>query len=76
MTARASRRKKAAVRTAHVGYQASGPAAPGRQSRERYHAVVDQAVTVGPIIREPGHALCGVPGLPQLRGQRRPHDRR
>ena len=62
MTARTTRRKKAAPRTAHVGYQPPDPAAQGRRSRDRYHAVADQAVTVGRITREPGQALCGVTG--------------
>jgi hypothetical protein len=62
MTARTTRRRKAAPRTAHVGYQPPDPAAPRRQSRERYHAVVGQAVKLGPVTREPGQAPCGVTG--------------
>jgi hypothetical protein len=62
MTARTTRRKKAASPTAHVGYHPADPAARGRRPRERYHAVTDQAVTVGPVTREPGQALCGVTG--------------
>jgi hypothetical protein len=62
MTARTVRRKKAAPRTAHVGYQSPDAATQGRGSRERYHAVADQAVTLGPITREPGQALCGLTG--------------
>jgi hypothetical protein len=61
MTARTTRRRKAAPRTAHVGYQPR-PAASGRRSRESYHAVTDQAVTLGLITREPGQALCGLTG--------------
>jgi hypothetical protein len=62
MTTRTTRRRKGAPRTVHVGYQPPGPAAPGRRSRERYHAVADQAVKLGEIAREPGQALCGVTG--------------
>jgi hypothetical protein len=62
MTARTTRRKKAASRTAYVGYHPPGPAAPRRRSRESYHAVTDQAVTLGPVTREPGQALCGLTG--------------
>jgi len=62
VTARTTRRKKAAPRTAHVGYQPPVAATQGRRSRESYHAVTDQAVTLGPITREPGQALCGVTG--------------
>jgi len=62
VTARTTRRKKVAPPTAHVGYQSPDPATPGRRSREKYHAVADQAVTVGPVTREPGQALCGATG--------------
>ncbi len=62
MTARTTRRKKPAPRTAHVGYQPPGAATHGRRSRERYHAVADQAVKVGPVTRAPGQALCGLTG--------------
>ncbi|MGO9080187.1 MAG: hypothetical protein ACLQDY_14265 [Streptosporangiaceae bacterium] len=61
MTARATRparRKKPSILTAHVGYQ---PARRARR-RESYHAVADQAVTLGPLARDPGQALCGQPG--------------
>ena len=61
MTARTTRRRKAAPRTAHVGYQPPDPA-QGRRSRERYHAVADQAINLGQITREPGQALCGLTG--------------
>jgi hypothetical protein len=59
MTARATRptrRKKPPAPTAHVGYQ------PAARGRDRYHAVADQAVTLGQLTRDPGQALCGQPG--------------
>jgi len=67
MTARATRpprRKKPPAPTAHVGYQPPGPTAPARRARgrDRYHAVADQAVTLGQLTRDPGQALCGQPG--------------
>ena len=62
MTARTTRRKKAAPRSAHVGYQPPDPARQGQRYRERYHAVADHAVKLGLITREPGQALCGLTG--------------
>ena len=67
MTARAARpprRKKPPAPTAHVGYQPTGPTVPARRARrrDRYHAVADQAVTLGQLTRDPGQALCGQPG--------------
>jgi len=61
MTARATRparRKKPSALTAHAGYQ------PTRRVRDkdRYHAVADQAVTLGQLARDPGQALCGQRG--------------
>ena len=63
-TTRPGRRKKPPTLTAHVGYQPTAPAAHARRIRHRdsYHAVADQAVTLGPITRDPGQALCGQPG--------------
>jgi hypothetical protein len=58
-TTRPSRRKKAAQPTAHVGYQ---PADPAARRRDRYHAVADQPVTLGQLVRDPGQALCGLKG--------------
>ena len=48
--------------TAHVGYQPAGLNLHGRKVAERYHAIADQAATVGSITRYPGDALCGAPG--------------
>jgi hypothetical protein len=47
---------------AHVGYQPAGLDLHGRKVRERYHAIADQAVTVGFLTRHRGDALCGAAG--------------
>ncbi|MGI9004987.1 MAG: hypothetical protein ACR2FU_02110 [Streptosporangiaceae bacterium] len=59
MTARTCR-KKLPVLTAHIGYQPADPSA--RRRRDRYHAVTDQPVPLGPLTRDPGQALCGLTG--------------
>ena len=60
MTARATRRKKPPAPTAHVGYQPADSLA--RRPRDRYHAVTGHPVTLGPLTRERGQALCGLAG--------------
>ncbi|MGI9006737.1 MAG: hypothetical protein ACR2FU_11190 [Streptosporangiaceae bacterium] len=63
-TVRPARRRKPPALTVHVGYQPAAPAVPGRRARPRdgYHAVADQPVTLGPLTRATGQALCGLPG--------------
>ena len=60
MTARTTPRKKPSSVTAHIGYQPADRQA--RRRRDSYHAVTDRPVTLGPLAREPGQALCGLPG--------------
>jgi len=57
-----TRKRAPAGRTAHIEYQPAGLDQSGRRVREAYHAITDQAVTVGFITRVPGTALCGSPG--------------
>ncbi len=62
MTARTTRtrRKKPPALTAHVGYEPADRLA--RRRRDSYHAVTDQAATLGPLTRDPGQSLCGLAG--------------
>jgi hypothetical protein len=59
---RARQKKQPRQPTAHVGYQPAGLNLHGRKVAERWHALADQAVTVGSITRYPDEALCGAPG--------------
>jgi hypothetical protein len=57
-----NKKRTPARRSAHIEYQPTGLDASGRRVREAYHAITDQAVTIGFLTRWPGDALCGASG--------------